>query len=46
MGNPLTGVFYHWLGGLASASFYIPYRGVKKWSWETYPGKITERQPI
>jgi L-rhamnose-H+ transport protein len=36
MNNPLVGVFYHWLGGLASASFYIPYRGVKKWSWETY----------
>jgi len=34
--NPLIGVLYHWLGGLASASFYIPYRGVKKWSWETY----------
>ena len=36
MPDPLIGVFYHWLGGLASASFYIPYRGVKKWSWETY----------
>jgi len=36
MSNPLIGVVYHWLGGLASASFYIPYRGVKKWSWETY----------
>jgi L-rhamnose-H+ transport protein len=36
MGNPLLGILYHWLGGLASASFYIPYRGVKKWSWETY----------
>jgi L-rhamnose-H+ transport protein len=36
MPNPVIGVFYHWLGGLASASFYIPYRGVKKWSWETY----------
>lgn len=36
MNNPLIGVFYHWLGGLASASFYIPYRGVRKWSWETY----------
>jgi L-rhamnose-H+ transport protein len=34
--NPLLGVFYHWLGGLASASFYIPYRGVRRWSWETY----------
>src|SRR5579864_5288736 len=30
------GVIYHWIGGLASASFYIPYRGVKQWSWETY----------
>jgi L-rhamnose-H+ transport protein len=36
MPNPLIGVFYHWLGGLASASFYVFYRGVKKWSWETY----------
>ena len=36
MPDPLIGVFYHWLGGLASASFYIPYRGVRKWSWETY----------
>src|SRR5471032_3181562 len=36
MNNPLIGVFYHWLGGLASASFYIPYRGVRKWAWETY----------
>src|SRR5512137_190593 len=34
--NPFLGVFFHWLGGLASASFYIPYRGVKRWSWETY----------
>ena len=35
-GNPFLGVLFHWLGGLASASFYIPYRGVKRWSWETY----------
>ncbi|MGH7995373.1 MAG: L-rhamnose/proton symporter RhaT [Opitutaceae bacterium] len=34
--NPFVGVCYHWLGGLASGSFYVPYRGVKKWSWETY----------
>jgi L-rhamnose-H+ transport protein len=34
--NPMMGVLYHWLGGLASASFYVPYRGVKKWSWEVY----------
>jgi len=34
--NPALGVFFHWLGGLASASFYVPYRGVRQWSWETY----------
>src|SRR6478752_3679064 len=34
--NPFLGVFFHWLGGLASGSFYVPYRGVKRWSWETY----------
>ncbi len=34
--NPLVGVMYHWLGGLASASFYVPFRGVKRWSWEIY----------
>ena len=34
--NPALGVFFHWLGGLASASFYVPYRNVKRWSWETY----------
>ncbi|HEU5123309.1 MAG TPA: L-rhamnose/proton symporter RhaT [Verrucomicrobiae bacterium] len=34
--NPFLGVFFHWLGGLASGSFYVPFKGVKKWSWETY----------
>src|SRR5881394_3342655 len=34
--NPALGVFFHWLGGLASASFYVPYRKVKGWAWETY----------
>src|ERR1700677_5370943 len=34
--NPALGVLLHWLGGLASASFYVPYRGVKNWAWETY----------
>ncbi len=33
--NPFLGVFFHWLGGLASGSFYVPFRFVKKWSWET-----------
>ncbi|PYY01102.1 MAG: rhamnose/proton symporter RhaT [Acidobacteria bacterium] len=34
--NPAIGVIFHWLGGLASGSFYVPYRGVKLWAWETY----------
>lgn len=34
--NPLLGVVFHWLGGLASGSFYVPYKAVKNWSWETY----------
>jgi L-rhamnose-H+ transport protein len=34
--NPFLGVLLHAIGGLASASFYIPYKGVKKWAWETY----------
>ena len=34
--NPFLGVVFHWLGGLAAGSFYVPYRGVKKWSWEVY----------
>jgi L-rhamnose-H+ transport protein len=36
MANPLFGLIYHWIGGIAAASFYIPYRGVRRWSWETY----------
>jgi len=34
--NPAVGVVFHWLGGLASGSFYVPFRGVKRWAWETY----------
>jgi L-rhamnose-H+ transport protein len=34
--NPALGVLFHWLGGLASGSFYVPYKGVKYWAWETY----------
>lgn len=34
--NPLLGVFFHWLGGLASASFYVPYKRIRGWSWEIF----------
>jgi L-rhamnose-H+ transport protein len=34
--NPFMGVVFHWIGGLASASNFIPFRGIKRWSWEIY----------
>jgi len=34
--NPILGVLFHWLGGLAAGSFYVPYRAVRHWSWEVY----------
>jgi L-rhamnose-H+ transport protein len=34
--NPLLGVLFHWIGGLASASFYVPYKRVRRWSWEIF----------
>jgi len=34
--NPFLGVFLHAVGGLAAGSFYIPFKKVRKWSWETY----------
>jgi len=34
--NPFLGVTLHAVGGLAAASFYIPYKGVRRWSWESY----------
>ncbi len=30
------GVIFHFIGGFASGSFYIPFKSVKKWSWESY----------
>lgn len=32
----LLGVFFHFLGGAASGSFYMPYKKVKGWSWESF----------
>src|SRR3990170_5132197 len=34
--NPLFGVFLHAVGGLAAGSFYLPFKKVRGWSWETY----------
>jgi L-rhamnose-H+ transport protein len=32
----ILGVFYHFVGGFASGSFYLPFKRVREWSWETY----------
>ena len=32
----LLGVFLHFVGGFASGSFYMPYKKVKAWHWESY----------
>lgn len=32
----ILGIFFHFVGGFASGSFYIPYKKVKGWSWESY----------
>jgi L-rhamnose-H+ transport protein len=34
--NPLLGVLLHWSGGLCSASFYVPYKRIRGWSWEVF----------
>lgn len=32
----LFGVLFHFIGGFASGSFYMPYKKVKQWNWESY----------
>ena len=32
----ILGVIFHFIGGAASGSFYIPFKKVKGWSWESY----------
>lgn len=33
--NAIFGVIFHFIGGFASGSFYVPYKKVKGWSWES-----------
>jgi L-rhamnose-H+ transport protein len=33
--SPAIGILCHWIGGLAAASFYLPFARVRRWSWET-----------
>ena len=32
----ILGVLFHFIGGFASGSFYMPYKKVKGWSWESF----------
>jgi L-rhamnose-H+ transport protein len=32
----LLGVLFHFIGGFASGSFYMPFKKVKSWAWESY----------
>jgi L-rhamnose-H+ transport protein len=32
----ILGIIFHFIGGFASGSFYMPFKKVKEWSWESY----------
>ena len=32
----ILGAILHFIGGFASGSFYVPFKKVKKWHWESY----------
>jgi L-rhamnose-H+ transport protein len=32
----ILGIIFHFIGGFASGSFYIPFKKVRGWSWESY----------
>jgi len=34
--NPVLGIFLHAVGGFAAGSFYIPFKKVRVWAWESY----------
>ncbi len=34
--NTVLGVIFHFIGGFASGSFYMPYKKVKGWNWESF----------
>lgn len=34
--NPLSGIFLIALGSIGAASFYVPFKKVKSWAWESY----------
>src|SRR6185436_9037425 len=32
----ILGIIFHFFGGFASGSFYLPYKKVKGWHWESF----------
>lgn len=34
--NAILGVIFHFLGGFASGSFYMGFKKVREWAWESY----------
>ena len=34
--NPVLGILLYVLGGAAGASFYLPFKRVRSWAWESY----------
>jgi L-rhamnose-H+ transport protein len=32
----IAGIIFHFIGGFASGSFYMPYKKIKGWHWESY----------
>ncbi len=34
--NPLVGILLYVIGGLAGACFYLPFKKVQNWAWESY----------
>ena len=32
----VLGVIFHFIGGFASGSFYVPFKKVRRWAWESY----------
>ena len=40
--NPFLGLIYHWIGGFASATNFIPFRKIRRW-WVETPDKACQR---
>ncbi|HSQ44581.1 MAG TPA: L-rhamnose/proton symporter RhaT [Ginsengibacter sp.] len=32
----ISGIIFHFIGGAASGSFFVPYNKVKGWHWESF----------